>query len=112
MTFTPDAQFDPSALEAAVSKVDFTPTGVTVWLRGAVNTDDLPAVSASEVAAWLVDEDTGQRFLLVAGDDTGKAAIAAAHAAPSGSVTLYGAASRSGDDAPVSVRVKGSGQTE
>lgn len=112
MTFTPDAQFDPNALEAAVSKVDFTPTGVTVWLRGAVNTDDLPAVGASEVAAWLVGEDTGQRFLLVASDDTGKAAIAAARAAPPGSVTLYGKATRHGDDAPVNVRVEGTGQTE
>ncbi len=111
MTFTPGAQFDPNALEAAVREVDFTPTGVTVWLRGAVNTDDLPAVGTGQVAAWLVDEDTGQRFLLVASDDAGKAAITAAHAAAHGSVTVYGKATRDSDDAPVSVAVEGSGET-
>jgi len=112
VTFVPHAQFDPNALEAAVREVDFTPTSVTVWLRGAVNTDDLPPVGASEVAAWLVDEGTGQRFLLVASDDAGKAAIAAAHAAPHGSIRVYGKATRDDNHDPVSVRVEGTGETE
>jgi len=112
VTFTSDAQFDPSALEAAVSKVDFTPTGVTVWLRGAVSTDNLPAVDTDEVAAWLVDTDGGQRFLLVADDDTGKAAILAASTAPAGSITLHGRATRNDDTALVTVRVQGSSEGE
>lgn len=112
MTFTPEAQFDPSALEAAVSKVDFTPTGVIVWLRGAVNTNDLPPVGTNEVAAWLVNESSGQRFLLVATDDMGKAAIDAAREALPGSVTLYGKASRASDTFAVRVQVEGGGESE
>ena len=104
MTFTPEAQFDPSALEAAVSKVDFTATGVIVWLRGAVNTNDLPAVGTNE--------SSGQRFLLVATDDMGKAAIDAAREAPPGSVTLYGKASRASDTFAVRVQVEGGGESE
>ena len=112
MTFEPAAWFDPNALEAAVSRVDFTPTGVAVWLRGELSGDDLPAVGTDEVAAWLVNEGTGQRFLLVASDDTGKAALPAARRAPPGSIILYGTASRAGDAVAVRVQVEGSGEDE
>ncbi len=108
MTFTPDAMFDPAALEAGVSKVDFTPTGVTVWLRGIADTNDLPAIATNETAAWLVSESSGQRFLLVAGDERGREALAAFRVAPPGSMTLYGRATRADDKAPVTVQVQGS----
>ena len=112
MTFTPEAQFDPQALEAAVRDVDFTPTGVTVWLRGSVSTDDPPAVGADEVAAWLVTESNGQRFLLVADDDGGRATIAAASTAAAGSITLHGRAARADDNDTVRVQVEGSHEDE
>ena len=63
MTFAPEAQFDPAKLEAAVIEVDFTPTGVTVWLQGVVDTDELPAIGANETAAWLLSESSGQTIL-------------------------------------------------
>ena len=112
MTFAPDAPFDPAALEAAVIEVDFTPTGVTVWLRGSADTTDLPEVAANETAAWLVNESSGQRFLLVASDEPGKEALAALAAAPHGSVTLYGSATRDDDDAQITVHVAGRVENE
>jgi hypothetical protein len=106
VTFTPEAQFDPSALEAAVSKVDFTPTGVTVWLRGTVNHNDLPAGGANAAVAWMVVEDSGQRFLLTASDDAGNAAIATASTSSPGSIVIYGKATRA-EGAAVTVEVGG-----
>ena len=112
MTLTPEAQFDPSALEAAVSKVDFTPTGVTVWLRGTVNQDDLPEVGTDEVVAWLVAEGSGQRFLLATSDDAGKEALATASTAPPGSIVIYGKATRADSTAAVRVQVDGIAEKE
>ncbi len=112
MTFVPVAKFDPSELEASVTAIDFTPTGVTVWLRGTADTNDLPAIATNQTAAWLVNESSGQRFLLVAADEPGREALAAFKVAPPGSVTLYGRATRADDKAPVSVQVEGSSSDE
>lgn len=112
VTFEPDATLDPAQLQEAVKKVDFTPTGVRVWVRGLVTVEGEPAGPPGEANLWLEIQETGQRLLLAAADEQGREALEALRAAGSEPITVYGAAELDEAAGVVTVRVEGSGTGE
>lgn len=91
-------------------RADFTPTGVSVWLRGTVSADNLAPDAAYTL--WLVTPGNAQRFRLVADDDAGKVALESLATAPEGSIVVHGKAVEGEAGSQVTVHVQGTEEAE
>lgn len=102
VTFEPDALLDLERLDKAVRDVDFTPTGIRVWIRGNLAPD--------ETAIAFTASGTGQRFVLAADDPAGEAVLQTLRLDPSAIVTIYGTATAGAEVDAITLHLEGVGE--